>query len=113
MNTPKPTWLHRLSGFPPGHIPKWLLSTSGCDLDYDLLSVTEFAILGAGAGLWSWTKYWPFIVLGLVGMVAFEVWVRSPLETVERKARALRRRAEVAQRLLGEATSAESVHQSC
>ena len=68
----------------------------------------EFLIVGVGAGLWAWTKSWPFIALGFAGMVAFDFWVRNPIVTVERKARALRRRAANSEMLVADVATPES-----
>lgn len=43
--------------------------------------------------------------IGAIAAIVFGIWVRSPIETVERKARALRRRAESAERVVAESSS--------
>lgn len=90
MEMPAPTWLHRFSGYAPGRVPAWLVSTSGCGLSFDLLSVPM--ILGCGLFLFTHLLSVALLFTGFAALIVFEVWIRVRIEAVERKARAILRR---------------------
>ena len=106
QNTIRPSWLHRLLGKTPGEISTSVLSSSGCSAD--LVSGILFAICTLpafpitfllieltekGHTVAKWIIPLQFLLLLIVLFVG-EHFIIEPCRTIERKARAIRRRAQ-------------------
>ena len=87
----KPSLLHRVCRLRPGSVPNWFASRHSCE-GLDILIAFDVAFAVAGVLLWQHAVL-PSVVL-ITTAVMFVAFVHMPFESVERFARARRRRGE-------------------
>lgn len=86
---PTPTWLQRLLKIEVGKAPRWLHAPSDC-AGLDVLGVIGSALLLTA--IFGFRAHWAVTVHALVLLLLY-LRTFGPFTTVERKARAIRRRA--------------------
>ncbi|MBL8848374.1 MAG: hypothetical protein JNG89_01765 [Planctomycetaceae bacterium] len=106
-STAERSWLHTLLRKDPGHLPQWVLSSSGCGIDgVEMISLVGAMLIGL-AIMWTFlaTIEWPTYAVQLLMGVATLVMSMGPsiaLMLLTERARRTERRARAELRRAGE-----------